>query len=43
MGKDLNVVDVNNEVVENAVEQPLIELNELSLTIISGGSGCVAF
>lgn len=43
MGKELNAVEINNEVVENAVLQPLTELNELNLAIIGGGSGCVAF
>jgi len=43
MGKEINAVEINNEVVENNVEQPLIQLNELSLALIGGGSGTVQF
>jgi hypothetical protein len=43
MGKELNAFEINNEVVENALEQPLTQLNELSLALVGGGSGAVAF
>jgi hypothetical protein len=43
MGKEFNAVEINSDVVENAVEQPLTQLNELSLALVSGGSGAVAF
>jgi hypothetical protein len=43
MGKEFNAVEINHEVVENAVEQPLTQLNELSLALVGGGSGAVAF
>jgi len=43
MGKEINAVEINNEVVENNVEQPLTQLNELSLALIGGGSGTVQF
>ena len=43
MGKEINAVEINNEVVENNVEQPLIQLNELSLALVGGGSGTVQF
>ena len=43
MGKEINAVEINNEVVENNVEQLLTQLSELSLAIIGGGSGTVQF
>ena len=43
MGKEINAVEINNEVVENNVEQPLTQLNELSLALVGGGSGTVQF
>jgi hypothetical protein len=43
MGKELNAFEINNEVVENAAGQPLTQLNELSLALVGGGSGAVAF
>ena len=43
MGKEINAVEINNEVVENKVEQPLTQLNELSLALVGGGSGTVQF
>ena len=43
MGKEINAVEINNEVVENNVEQLLTQLNELSLALIGGGSGTVQF
>jgi hypothetical protein len=43
MGKELDVVEVNSEIVENIVEQPLVQLSELSLALIGGGGGTVIF
>ena len=43
MGKEINAVEINNEVVENSVAQPLTQLNELSLALVGGGSGTVQF
>ena len=43
MGKEINAVEINNEVVENSVEQPLTQLNELSLAFVGGGCGTVQF
>jgi hypothetical protein len=43
MGKELNAVEINNEVVENALEQPLTQLSELNLALIGGGSATVVF
>jgi hypothetical protein len=43
MGKEINAVEINNEIVENNVEQPLTQLNELSLALVGGGSGTVQF
>lgn len=43
MGKELNAVEINNEIIENNVEQSLTQLNELSLTLIGGGNGTVSF
>jgi hypothetical protein len=43
MGKELNAVEINNEIIENNVEQSLTQLSELSLTLIGGGNGTVSF
>ncbi len=43
MGKELNAVEISNEVLENDVEQPFPQLNELSLALIGGGAGSVVF
>ncbi len=43
MGKETNAVEINNEIAENNVEQTLTQLNELSLTLVGGGSGAVSF
>jgi hypothetical protein len=43
MGKEINAVEINNEIVENSVEQPLAQLTELSLALIGGGAGSVVF
>jgi hypothetical protein len=43
MGKELNAVEVNNEIVQNIVEQPLVQLSELSLALVGGGGGTVIF
>ena len=43
MGKELNSVEISNEVVENNAEQSLIQLSELNLTLVGGGDATVAF
>ena len=43
MGKELNAVEINNEVAENVAEQSVTQLNELTLALVGGGSGAVAF
>ncbi len=43
MGKEINAVEINNEIVENNVEQPLTSLNELSLTLVAGGGAVIIF
>ena len=43
MGKEINAVEINNEIIENNSERPLTQLNELSLALVGGGSGAVAF
>ena len=45
MSNAFNSVELNDEITENsiAIEQPLTELNELSLALVGGGSGAVAF
>jgi hypothetical protein len=43
MGKEINAVEINNEVVEISAEQPLTQLTELSLALIGGGAGSVVF
>jgi hypothetical protein len=43
MGKELNVVEINVEILDSAVEQSPIELSELSLALIGGGAGSVVF
>ena len=43
MGKELNAVEINSEIIENTVEQSLTQLSELSLALIGGGNGTVSF
>ncbi len=43
MGKEINLVEINNEIIENNVEQRLTQLNELSLTLVGGGDMTVSF
>jgi hypothetical protein len=43
MSKDAIEIFSVLEVFENLAEQPVIELNELSLSFISGGSHSVSF
>lgn len=45
MSNAFDTVELNTEITENSItiEQPLPELTELSLTLVGGGSGCVAF
>lgn len=43
MGKEFKAAEINNDVVENAEEQLVTQLNELSLALVGGGSSTVAF
>jgi hypothetical protein len=43
MGKEINAVEVNSEIVENIAEHSLVQLSELSLALIGGGGGTVIF
>jgi hypothetical protein len=45
MSNAFNTVELNTEITENSItiEQPLTELTELSLALVGGGSGAVAF
>jgi hypothetical protein len=45
MSNAFDTVELNTEITENSItiEKPLTELTELSLTLIGGGSGAVAF
>jgi hypothetical protein len=45
MGKELGAIELDIEIVENTVEQPLVlvQLSELSLALVGGGGGTVIF
>jgi hypothetical protein len=43
MGKELNAVEINVEVLDNAADQSPTELNELSLSLVGGGAVSVNF
>jgi hypothetical protein len=43
MGKELNAIEINVEILDNAAEQPHVELSDLSLALIGGGAGSVVF
>jgi hypothetical protein len=43
MGKELNVVEINVEMLDKAVDQSHVELSDLSLALIGGGAGSVVF
>jgi hypothetical protein len=43
MGKELNVVEINVEILDNATDQSSAELSDLSLALIGGGAGSVVF
>jgi hypothetical protein len=42
MSKEFDTIEINVEASENIIEQPLIQLDELSLALIGGGSGTVS-
>jgi hypothetical protein len=43
MGKELNAIEINVEILDNAAEQSPVELGDLSLALIGGGAGSVVF
>lgn len=45
MSNAFDTVEFNTEIAENpiTIEKQLPELTELSLVLVGGGSGCVAF
>jgi hypothetical protein len=43
MGKEFNTVETNNKDSDKAVEQPVTELNDLSLALVGGGGAIVSF
>jgi hypothetical protein len=43
MNRELDIIEINAEILVSVVEQPLIELNELSLSLIGGGGAIVTF
>ncbi len=43
MGKELNAVEMNVEILHNTVDESPIELSDLSLALIGGGAGSVVF
>jgi hypothetical protein len=43
MGKEFDAIEINNEMIADVVEPTVTQLNELSLTMIGGGTGTVTF
>jgi hypothetical protein len=43
MSKEFDTTEVNVEIIESNIEQPLIQLSELSLSLIGGGGATVTF
>ncbi len=43
MGKELNTVEINIEILESPADQMCTELNDLSLSLVGGGLGSVSF
>lgn len=43
MSKEFDTIEINNEIIVNAPEQALTQLNELRLALVGGGSSTVAF
>jgi hypothetical protein len=42
MSKEFDTIEINVDTRENIIEQPLTQLDELSLAVIGGGSGTVS-
>jgi hypothetical protein len=42
MSKEFDIIEINVDTRENLIEQPLTQLDELSLALIGGGSGTVS-
>lgn len=42
MSKEFDTIEINVDTRENIIEQPLTQLDELSLALIGGGSGTVS-
>jgi hypothetical protein len=42
MSKEFDTIEINVDAFANIVDQPLTQLDELSLTLIGGGSGTVS-
>ena len=43
MGKEFNVAEINVEILTIDIDEVAVELNDLSLSLIGGGSVIVAF
>jgi hypothetical protein len=43
MGKELNVVEINVEILDSTADQSPTELNELTLSLVGGGAVSVNF
>jgi hypothetical protein len=43
MSKELDTVEINTEIIADLMEQPVTQLNELSLACIGGGVVTVSF
>jgi hypothetical protein len=43
MSKEFDTTEANLEIIESNIEQPLVQLSELSLSLVGGGGATVTF
>ncbi len=43
MSKELDTIEINTEITAELIEQPIAQLNELSLACVGGGVVTVSF
>jgi hypothetical protein len=43
MSKEFDTTEASVEIIESNIEQPLVQLSELSLSLVGGGGATVTF